>query len=336
MKRLGALVAAVLLVLAAVWVRGRLGDGGITLGRDLAGKLTCSTELVAACVRFQESNPGIKMTLEPAGKTAERLMAEGTDDPGFDAWLAAEPYATILASTRSQANRPRILSDPGDVLAHSRVAFYIHNTRAEALKAHCGGTIGWECVMSASAAASWGDIGGEPTWGPFKPFIGTPVDAGPLVGLGGAATAVLGPKPDALAVRDEGFVSRLTSLAGADRTDVNDSLNALTRMLTAGPAFTDLVATIEVHGAQHAESGLLSQRVVVVWPEPVVTTEVVALGRQGSEAGERLVEALRGGDFKGLLKDTGWREGPTPSSDSNLPSTAALITLRQLWDEISR
>lgn len=337
MKRVGALVAAVLLVVVALWVRGRLGGDGMDRdGGDLAGKLTCATELLAACVQFQEENPGVEMTLEPAGQTADRLIAEGTDDPGFDAWLAAEPYGTIVAATRQQANRPAILTDAGDPLAHSRVAFYVHNTRAEALEKHCGGVIGWDCLISASAAKSWGDIGGQPTWGPFKPFVGSLVDAGPLTGLGGAATALLGPKADSVAVRDESFVSRLTPVARADRTDVNGSLNALTRMIGTGPAFTDVVVTVEVHGAQFSEASPFAERITTVLPEPVTATEVVAIGRQGSEDGQRLLDALRDKDFKKLLKDTGWREGPALPSEANLPSTAALITLRQVWDEISR
>src|SRR5688500_9683397 len=100
MKRLGALAAAVLLVVVALWVRGRIGGGdGIKLGGgETTGTIACATEVARACEAIQAANPGVEIHIEAAGSTVDGLSAPSAPgEADFDVWLVPQPYAATAA-----------------------------------------------------------------------------------------------------------------------------------------------------------------------------------------------------------------------------------------------
>src|SRR4051794_16732215 len=93
--RLGALVLAVAMVAGAIFVRGHIDRSRSTF------RLTCATELEDAC---RTMGHGAEVTVEPAGTTADRLIAlPPDDDPGLDAWLAPGPWPQVVDAARPSA-----------------------------------------------------------------------------------------------------------------------------------------------------------------------------------------------------------------------------------------
>src|SRR5687767_3875300 len=90
------------MIVAALYIRGD-GSGG-TGGSVLAGgdaepaALVCVPELERVCKEL--AGDGIEVTIEEAGKTADRLA--GTDVIEHDAWLTLAPWPEMAAAARSR------------------------------------------------------------------------------------------------------------------------------------------------------------------------------------------------------------------------------------------
>lgn len=335
MKRLGALVAAIALVGIALFARDRLNNGGNS-GEEAAGRLTCSTELSDACAALADAHDGVEVTVEPAGRTAARLAEPGeSGDFGLDAWLVPQPHADLAIAAAKAAGTPNRLTEAGQPVAHSRLGFYVHSARAAAFRAHCGGEPTWPCVFSASVQPNWGAIGGgDPLWGPFKPYLPDPDEAGGLLALGGSAVGVLGPDGvDALAIGEDPFAGNLAALARAHRQPSGRASAVLGRMLAGGPAEVDLVVALQADGARF--KGAAAAKASLLYPAPVVSAQIVALGIRNSEAADGLLQLLRGEAGKVALGAAGWSQGPASPANSNSPSVGAHITLRDLWKELT-
>lgn len=326
MKRAAALAAAIALVAVALLVRDKLDSDS-----TLAGRLECSTEFVETCAKIGRDHPGIDINLQNPFETTRRMAdPEGGDDPGFDAWLVSKSYAEIAIGNLERVARTPLITAPGSALAHSPLTFFINPERFAVLEQHCGGAISWACIVSASEARNWADIGGDPAWGEFKPHIPEPTQTPGLVALGNLATVRIAPEPvDAIAIGDESFVRDLSALSSAQR-DASSPLSAIAN-LAVSPATYNLVAALEVDGSQFEESGpgAALHRVV---PPGGAAAEAVVVGRSGSPAGDDLVELVES-KGRGMLASHGWRQGPA-SDFSPLPSTGALITLISQWEEL--
>lgn len=335
MKRLGALLAAVALVGVALFARDRF-DSGAGSGDDAVGRLTCSTELSDACAALADAHEGVEVTVEPAGRTATRLAEPAeSGDFGLDAWLVAQPYAELAIAEAAAAGIANPLTDAGLPVAHSRLGFYVHSARADAFRAHCGAEPTWPCVFSASVQPNWGAIGGgDPLWGPFKPYVSDPDEAGGLLALGGSAVGVLGPDGvDALTIREDPFAGNLAALARAHRQPSGRASVVLGRMLAGGPAEVDLVVALQADGTRF--KGAAAAKASLLYPSPVVSAQVVALGIRNSEAADGLLQLLRGEAGQEALRAAGWSQGPASPANSNSPSIGAHITLRDLWRELT-
>jgi hypothetical protein len=330
-KRLGALVLAVVLVVAALWIRGRIGSGPGG-GSESASRLTCASELAAACDRLGQEH-GLEVTVEPAGETAAHLqsLAAGAD-PEFDVWLTVGPYDEVVTTALATARRDDVLGKPTPALGHSPLGFFVHQSRAGALEAHCGGSVAWACVLSA-VGRQWGDIGGDPLWGPVKPHLEDPDRSAGLLALGNAAAALVGPEADDLDISEN--AAFLTSLDTLARTRVKPELDAgaaLARMLAAGAAEIDFVVGLESSGHRFAQT--LPDRARLLYPSPVAGAAVVALPRTNAGRGvDKLMERLRE-DAPEALGDLGWRAGAPPAASAQARvGVGGLLRLRSLWNE---
>src|SRR5689334_20638090 len=100
--RVGALVLAVAMVVGSLLVRSRIDRSRTT------ARLTCATELEAAC---RAIGHGVKVTIEPAGVTADRLA--GLDpgaDAGLDGWMTPGPWPQAVDADRRVAGKDPIFA----------------------------------------------------------------------------------------------------------------------------------------------------------------------------------------------------------------------------------
>src|SRR5437870_12756132 len=135
--RIGAVVAAIAMIVVAVVVRDRINE------KQTTTRLTCSTELAEACGHL---GGGIKVTVEPAGTTFDRLvkLAPG-DDPGLDGWLVAGPWSEMVNDQRRRNAVPELFPSTAPLLAASPLVAVVESQRAAFVKSKCGDAPQWAC-----------------------------------------------------------------------------------------------------------------------------------------------------------------------------------------------
>ena len=331
MKRLVAVVVAIGMIVGAWVLRDRLdGEGGDSGGGDRSDdvellRLRCATELEAACRALSEELDDVELSVEDPGTTADALveLPEG-DEPGFDVWLAAGPWAAITADNRGFANVDgRVLGEPSRVLARSPAVIVTRTGRAEQLTEACEGTVGWAC------------IGRQPT--SLRVGLPSPERGDGLVVLAGAVASELGTTDYSATDFDtpgfSGWFDRLTELS-ADTPLGRQS--PLARSLAAA-------GTFGVVGALEAQSvDLLRSRegYVTIYPEPMTTADITLIPRVGLDAAD-LVDRLGADRLAEVLAAAGWRQdgtAPAGATDApalpegdQLPGPGVLQQLRELW-----
>jgi len=330
MKRLGAIVLAVVMVAGAVFLRDRIDGGSDDGGDGPSGggyRLRCATELARVCTELAAERDDLVVTTEDPGVTADALTGlEPGQQPDFDAWLADGPWAAIVADNRSFAGRDEpVLGEPGAVLARSPVVLVSQSARRAELEAACGGTISWRCVGERAGA---GERVGLPS-----------PERGDGLAVLADATASYFDRTDYSTgdFEDPGFTAwfdRLTELS------TQTSLGRQTPLARALAA----AGTFSVVGALESQSALLLRgrdNYVATYPEPMVTADVVLTPVAGDDADDAL-DRLDPDLLAELLAADGWRvEGQDPvqgvdtsralPEGSNLPSPGVLQTLRELW-----
>jgi len=347
MRRVGAAIVAVLLVVLAVYFRNHVieGDGGSSGG---GVRLLCAAELEAACTDLAEHS-GVSVTVEPAGTTARSLIALPDDQrPNFDAWLAPSPWAQMVDVQR-RGKRP-LFAKPSDPIGRSPLVLVARADRAPVFEAApgCNGTLDWKCI-GAVAGRAWTDFpGGQAAWGTVKPGPGDPTVSATALPIASQATSEFLDKTDY--ARDD-----------LDSDQYLDFVGGIERAVpklppTAGSPFAEMVqqlptATYDVVGTTEAEAGLgiadaapdRRRALTLLYPEPVVTADVVltavAAGPRKDDA-----EGLAGnGDLAAALARQGWRVPGQPAArgvrdtpalprSSGLPSDpGALVALQETW-----
>lgn len=306
--RLLALVAAVAMVVVAVQVRTRIDDDG---GGSERLHLVCAPEVAVVCDTVADR---VRTTIEPAGVTADRLVA-ADGELGLDAWVVAGPWPEVVADARSRAGKRRVLTPLGPGIARSSVVFAVWPDRVAVLEKHCGGTVSWDCLVRAAQSPSWAALGGPATWG--APKLGLPDARRDGIGL-----VVLGSTAASLAPDDplgEGMQSALSALAAV----VPRPLPSFETVQAGGPALADTYVTIEAVARIH--------RMRLIYPAPVVTADVL-LGIVGSR-GSTLGALLDTEKVRRALTANGWR--PRDDKDPALPDSGTLEALRALWAEVA-
>ena len=336
MRQVLAALAAILLVVAAVLVRGAIdGDEGGS-GSGGAVALACPPELADACRALGD---GYDVLEQDAAETADALAAaRSADDAGVDVWLVPRPWAEWVTAERDDAGAgdAAVVGEPSEVIARSPVAIVVYGERATALESGiCNGTLAWRCLGDA-ADRPWGDVGGQAAWGRVKAGLADPTTSTGMIVLGGAASGFF----ESPSYASNDFGGQLAGWLGAlgAYADVARAPEPVTRMITRGPGELSALGTLEVEARRAAGRDNLR----VLYPAPVATADLVAVpvgdaGAAGDVAGDD--------DLRRALAEAGWRvdgedlaEGVSadvelPEDDDGLPSGSVLRALVARWTQ---
>ena len=356
MRRVGAALAAVGLVLVALAVKGEwpFGGGGSSGGGGSV-RLLCTTELEAACTQLAEHDGDVSVTVEPAGTTAQSLVAlPDNQRPNFDAWLAPSPWSQMVDVQR-RGKRP-LFAKPSDPIGRSPLVVAVRADRKPVLDATppCNNAIDWKCI-GAVAGRPWTDLpGGQPAWGTVKPGYGDPtVNATSLLVLSQASSEFL----------DNSDYSR------SDLQDNNDYLDWLAGLERAVPKlapsaagpFAEMLqalptATYDMVGTTEADSGPAlaaaaperRQQLTLLYPEPVVTADVVVAAVAASPNRDGADGLGGNSELAAALARTGWRAPGQPAArgvrdtpalprGSGLPTDpGSLVALQETWQGVPK
>jgi len=344
-RRLGALAVAVVMVAAAVVIRGRIDDhSGSGSGSSSGGSgpvtLVCASELAQACKAIQTSDRDVHVTVEDAGVTASRLETADAAT-GTDGWLVEAPWPEIVDEARARNGLPDLFAADSSVLARSPLVMAMWNDRLAAISGSCAdGALTWKCVGDV-AGKQWSTIGGQDSWGVVKPGFADPVTdgIGALV-LAQAAVSFFGTTElSADQFNDDGFQRWFRQMA----TAVPQHPTFLD-MLTFGPSAVDVVGTTEAEAGPGLATSRDKANITITYPAPVATADVVLAQVAGASGGERLARIVGGNTGLDALAAAAWRVPNHPPvtgvstdvvlpSASGLPSPGAIDALRQIWKD---
>lgn len=342
-RRLLALVVAVALVAAAVWIRDRRVVPGVAATSDDV-RVVCVTELADVCAALESP-----AEVEDATGTVERLATAGSD---VDVWVTVTPWPALAAQAATASGPTTEPAASSAVLARSPVVLAARRDRVAALASACGGSVTWPC-LGTQAGAAWTDSGGQARWGRVKVGMQAPADTiGGSLALAQAAGAFFdGAVPTTRLLDDPSWFAWVSTFADA----AAPAVDPLERMLLTGAADVEFTPVLEVAAsarlrAAAARAGDIELRAL----DPVVTADVVVVG-YGADA-QAAVDRVTA-DLEQRLVAAGWRDPeatggaselpgltlpPCPDAtadgcpDNGVPSGATMQRLQQTWSEVTR
>ncbi len=314
--RILAFVAAVAMVVLAIVVRNHIDERAVT------ARLTCDIDLADICNAIKSATPGVTVTVEPAGTTADRLIGLQPDaDAGLDGWLTVGPWAEIVDAERARTAAPKLFTNTSTPASSPLVAV-VENQRAATVRKTCGDPPNWACISNLFPK-TWGDVGGNTAFGPVKEDVPDPnVSGDGLSVLGAMTTAALKGEPFD---RDSDAVHQvLRNTRGAQLKAGDDAVT--TMLLSGGFAQIDVVTTTEATANGVLATAANRSSVSLLYPAPV-TSAVVQFGEAGSgKAAAKLAAAVsRTGRQK--LEAAGWKPGAAGATTD----AGTLAALRSLW-----
>jgi hypothetical protein len=327
-KRVGAIVLAAALIVGGLLVRRVLDgdDDGGSGGSDGDGTTTvvCIPELESACRELAAADDDVRLTVEDAGATYERVAADPASAP--DAWITLHPWPEMArrAATLGGGDDPF----PTTVaVASSQFAATGRTARAEVLATHCDG-LTWRCIGEV-AGQPWAGIGGQEAWGVIKPSHADAArSASGLLSFAVIVSDYWG-STDFTGTdlqNDDAFLSWLNRLEAAVPT-YGDAANTPLDILLAQPRI-DIVQTTLAEVNEKA--GTQMEDLTVGGPADPIA-EVVVAGRADVEAlGRAFIAQVPSADD--------WRRAGEPSAPAGtgLPSADVMIALRDLWQGVAR
>lgn len=341
MRSLLALIAAVAMIVGALYFRGSLGGDGIpALGSSEPVRVVCATELRSACDALAAD--GATVSIAEAGTTAAQLAAGA---PEADVWITVAPWLEIVAEQRQRNGLEPLGGTAPSLLGRSPLVMAIVKDRADVLTGRCGEDAGWRCIGQV-ADKEWEQLGGQVAWGPVKPGHADPsINATGLLVLGQAVSDFLGTADfSSRALEDDKFLAWFTALEQAVPTFGAPGSTPLQQMIQQ-PGRFDVVGTTEAEaGPQFVRSASRVGALTLRYPKPLVVADAVLapLGTAGDDRAEQVGETARS-----ALARAGWRvEGqpaaqgvpvePTLPEQSGVPPPGVLEALRVRWGEITR
>ncbi|HUQ40559.1 MAG TPA: substrate-binding domain-containing protein [Acidimicrobiales bacterium] len=341
MKSVLALVAAIAMVLGAIAVRNRMDDKPTLGGEPTRMKLTCATELAAACEAMAADD--LDVIVEPASDTAERLtgLPDGAR-AGLDGWLVPAPWPQIVAEARQRAGRTTVLAAPSAAIGRTPVVVVAWRERAAVLERSCKTPVGWRCIGDAARAQTWKTLGGNELWGPFKPFHADATrEASGLVTAAAAAVSFLGRTDFSSADLDEdAFTDWYSELERSLPPTRSTGAAAVQETLATGPSVYDVVGAFESEAQPLVAASARRGELQVIYPSPMVTADAVLAGAARGGRIDDLARLVTGEEGRRSLADSGWRVegrptvGPPLPPGNGLPSPGALEALRLKTKEI--
>lgn len=307
MKRVGALFGAVVMIVAALAVRGTFGgengDGGG--GGDSGGGVVCPTELADACVVVPDSRS------ERAGTTADALLASDGDALEDEAWIVPAAWARLVIAERERLGLAPLYEIDGEALASSPVTLVVWDGRAEQLASACGRPVDWTCLAERDGSAlADGD----------HVRTGTPsVESATGLGIAAAQAANLLGRSD-YATND--FTGSFASLAGRLASGQRD--DPVGTMRLQGPGRLTASGTVAADTTNLATN--FGTLVTAGDIAPSARIDIVVMVRSGGSLDPGIRRALAES-----FTEAGW--DPPIDEPDGLPSGGVLAAVRTLWNE---
>jgi hypothetical protein len=352
-RRIAALLVAVLLIALAVLVRGRLDDDGGGGNGQASSTITlvCVTEVEPVCRELGRQNGDLTVRIEDAATTERELVSESFDvtNPPFDAWVTLRPFQDMVNEQRVRNLLPRALAEASATLARSLLVVAVWNDRLATLEAACGGDVTWRCI-GENGGRPWTDVGGQASWGAVKPSHSLPDrTASGLLVLAQASASYLGRTDYSRNDFDtnaeflrwfEQLERSIPSFPAPPRTPLDE-------MLSKGPAVFDLAGSLEASAGPSIARSRDRDRLSILYPSPSTVADVVVVPVTNTNRGGRVTRMLESGEAAALFAQFGWRvdgEGAADGidlavavpPDSGLPRPGVLEALRGLWIETIR
>lgn len=344
-KRVLAVVAAVLMISGALLIRSRLDSKETAAELEASGAVVvCATELAAVCDQVRRDHPEISVTTEEAVVTATRLSGSGfsREATPVDAWLVPRPFPSMVEENRSFAGLEPVLGESSRVLARSPLTLTVWNDRLEALRSTCG-EVTWVCIGD-HAGLPWVDTGGQESWGNVKPGLPDPATtAFGLLDLTQASAQQLGRTDFASNdLQDPTFQTWLDQLKRSIRSYPPTSTGGpLGQMLSQGKGTFDAAGSAEAVSGPGVSTSRYKSDLTVLYPSPVVTADVVLVQVRGSSSGGHAREVFESEGTAATLAAKGWRvdgqpaapgvlSDPLPETDG-LPKPGAVQALLDVW-----
>jgi hypothetical protein len=307
LAKLLAVVAAVVMIGAALWIRSRGDDDGSEPSNRQGGRtfrVVCVTELSTICTHLQRD--GIDAEVEEAGTTADALAQGGA--PGYDAWITIAPWPEMVDVVRRQQQQQADVFDQVAPLASSDLVLLL---ASKDLAADCG----WDCVVDASGQ---------------QQEIGVPSDdsgVGPQI-IANAFSSHLKTtgfsRDDFRSGPGKEWLDRL--LASPPASD------AERRMATQGAAAYIAAGTTEQEAQPAIRSASGTQRGLHLGsPELVARADVVVATVTGRPGAKQLVDRLSGQNAQEAFTRAGW-SAPAVGGPTGLPAADLLVALREEVD----
>jgi hypothetical protein len=320
-----AVAVAIALVVGAFLVRRDVieGDDGADSDNDRVGELVCATELADVCTTYAAGASSIRVTIEDAGVTLDRLATVG-DDEAVPLWLTVEPYPAMVDSIRAGA-RAEPLGFTTTVLGASQLGVALPSDgHLDVLVAACGTQPLWRCI-GANAGEPWVDLGGEESWGTVRPAFGDVTNS--ALALASFAASVAGYFGDADISRsrweaDAAFLPWLRGLADTASGVSLSGGSALGTMATR-PSALDIAATARFELASLDAS---AERFAPNYPAPEMWLQAVLAAPGGAAAPGDLAS-----DLTEQLRSSGWDDAATAATP--LPSASTMLALRSYWQD---
>lgn len=328
MKRLLAVVVAVVMIVGAVLLRDRIdGDDGGGGGGGRTGdriRLVCDSTLREVCEQLADGDDDLDVVVQDSGEVADALTEDGAELDA-DAWLTSAPWPEIVADNREfEGLDGQVLGASSAVLARSPVMIATRDDRRADLEARCGGAITWRCIGEQAAAGQ-------------RVGLLAPESAAGLTVLASATDSWFdGSDYSTVDFDDPAFGLWFDDLTGSSSATQFGRQSPIARALTRTGEFTTV-------GALEAETSRLltgGQIYVPLYADPMVTADVVLVPRAGLDVDD-LLDDLDADRLRDALGDRGWRiDGRAPSGaqsppelpdSSNLPTPGVLQALRDRW-----
>ncbi len=338
MKRIGALVAAALLVFGAFFVRKMIdGEDVPTFGpRPAKQTLYCDASLVLTCESLRVADDYDVITESPSA-TFDRLVdASDADADDLAGWVAVGDWAAMVDSSRTSQGRTKLFSGHS-LVARTVVVLVARTDRTAALKATCT-SVDVRCVGD-HAGAAWTELGGDARWGTVIYGQDSADTSRGMACLNAAGSAYFGSTSFATndIEEDAGLTDWLAGLMDTVPDFDPPSRSNLGEFLTKAGS-RSVVCTTEAEAASKVPSSRDAGITSISYPDAPTVVGVISSPAVGDSIDVP-------SDLDDKLVSDGYRVGdrsPQGAANRSVPKNATLPAagvqngIRNLWSEVTQ
>lgn len=296
-QRAIAVVAAVVMIVGAWFVRDRVLDDNVDEAETSTGEVVCVTDLEEIC-RTLEDTLDVDVRIESVDDTLQ--VWGSADEIPNEVWITMAPFPDMAESLRTGARLP-----PADaqveVVASSPLTLVALEDSAEEVTGTCGDPVDWACLGSDSNDLTVG-------FAPFPDFA---------IGQLGVTNAVVGYGGGSVPPASADFAVWARQISGAS----NNSPGAGSAVATiqTRPSFDIAV------GAEAELTDANASRFVLLAPDGSMPIDVVLATPAGTSAPGGVADAVRK-----ELTASGWT---APRTASAAVSATDMLAVREIWKD---